>query len=150
MRRRVVAAVLTAVTGLIVGWAPQAAWARAQAARATGKSRLAFSHALPKLDGGHLVASLVEVTYGPGEGSPVHSHPCPVVGYVLEGDLRVQVQGEAERVYHVGETFYEPPNGVHMVSANANPDRPARLLASFTCDADTPLSVPARPGGGAQ
>src|SRR5579862_7574638 len=53
--------------------------------KATAKGRLAFSHDLPKLDGDHLQAKLAEVIYGPGGSSPAHSHPCPVIGYVVEG-----------------------------------------------------------------
>lgn len=107
----------------------------------TERARIAFSHALPRLDGAHLNATIVEVTYGPGESSPPHSHPCAVIGYVVEGALRTQVQGEAEAVYKAGESFYEAPNGVHMVSANASDEIPAKLLAYFVCDHDAPLSL---------
>lgn len=106
--------------------------------------RLAFSHGLPRLNGEHLAAKLVEVSYGPGESSPPHSHPCPVIGYVLGGAIRSQVRGEPEATYRAGESFYEAPNGVHQVSANASTSRPAKLLAYFVCDADAPLTTPAR------
>jgi quercetin dioxygenase-like cupin family protein len=101
-----------------------------------------FSRDLPKLDGGHLAAKIVEVTYGPGGASSPHSHPCPVIGYVLEGAVRIQVKGEPEAIYKAGESFYEPPNGIHQVSANASDHEPAKLLAYFICDHDTPLTVP--------
>jgi quercetin dioxygenase-like cupin family protein len=109
----------------------------------TEQARIAFSHALPPLDGGHLNATIVEVTYGPGESSPPHSHPCAVIGYVVEGALRTQVKGEAEAIYKAGESFYEAPNGVHMVAANASDEKPMKFLAYFVCDRDTPLSVAA-------
>jgi len=107
----------------------------------TGQARIAFSHALPRLDGTHLKATIVEVTYGPGASSPPHSHPCPVIGYVIEGALRTQVKGEAEAIYKAGQSFYEAPNGVHMISANASDKDPVKFLAYFVCDHDTPLSV---------
>lgn len=115
------------------------------------RARIAFSHALPQLEGGHLKATIVEVNYGPGESSKPHSHPCPVIGYVLQGAIRTQVQGQPEAVYKVGESFYEDPNGVHMVSANASAQEPARFLAYFVCDSEKPLSteVPEKnPNGG--
>jgi quercetin dioxygenase-like cupin family protein len=105
--------------------------------------RPVFTHVLPVLDGGKLQAKIVEVTYGPGESSAQHSHPCAVIGYVIEGALRMQVKGEPEAVYKAGQSFYEAPNGVHAVSANASKTEPARFLAYFTCDHETPLSVPA-------
>jgi len=104
--------------------------------------RIAFSHTLPRLDGAHVKATIVEVTYGPGESSPPHSHPCAVIGYVIEGSLRTQVKGEAEAVYNAGQSFYEAPNGIHLISANASDKVPVKFLAYFICDHDTPLSVP--------
>lgn len=105
------------------------------------RARVALSHDLPRLDGGKLKVTIVEVNYGPGEFSMPHSHPCPVIGYVLEGALRTQVKGEPEAIYKVGESFYEAPNGVHLVSANASDKEPAKLLAYFVCDHHAALSV---------
>jgi quercetin dioxygenase-like cupin family protein len=51
------------------------------------------------------------------------------------------VKGEPEAIYKTGESFYEPPNGVHLVSANANDKERAELLAYFVCDHQTALSV---------
>jgi len=104
--------------------------------------RPVFMDALPVLDGGKLEAKIVEVTYGPGQSSAPHSHPCAVIGYVLEGAVRMQVKGEPEAVYKAGQSFYEAPNGVHAVSANASKTERARFLAYFTCDRESPLTVP--------
>jgi quercetin dioxygenase-like cupin family protein len=114
--------------------------------------RISFSHALPHLDGSDLKATIVEVTYGPGGSSPPHSHPCAIIGYVIEGALRTQVKGEAEAIYKAGQSFYEAPNGVHMISANASSKRPLKFLAYFLCDHDTPLSLapPETPPPGGQ
>ncbi len=112
------------------------------------RARVAFAHALPAMNGEHLKVTLVEVRYGPGESSPPHSHPCPVIGYVVEGAIRSQVKGEPEAIYKAGESFYEAPNGVHQVSANASATEPAELLAYFVCDHEAPLSTDvAKPGG---
>ncbi len=107
------------------------------------RARVAFAHDLPQLNGDKLNVTIVEVNYGPGESSEPHSHPCPVIGYVLEGTLRTQVQGEPEAIYKAGESFYEAPNGVHLVSANASDKVRARLLAYFICDQHAPLSTAA-------
>jgi quercetin dioxygenase-like cupin family protein len=115
------------------------------------RARVALSQALPKLNGDHLKATVVEVHYGPGESSPPHSHPCAVIGYVVEGALRTQVKGEPEQTYRAGESFYEAPDGVHAVSANASQTDAATFIAYFLCDHNAPLSreVPgsATPGG---
>jgi quercetin dioxygenase-like cupin family protein len=109
----------------------------------TERSRLAITHDLPPMNGDKLTVTLVEVNYGPGESSMPHSHPCPVIGYVLEGSLRTQVKGEPEAIYKAGDSFYEAPNGIHQVSANASDKVPAKFLAYFVCDHQTPLSVDA-------
>jgi quercetin dioxygenase-like cupin family protein len=115
----------------------------AQSKSPTASHPTNFSHSLPHLDGKHLSATVVEVNYAPGQADKPHSHPCTVIGYVAEGAIRFQVKGgEPEAVYKAGESFYEPPNGVHQVSANASDKEPAKLIAFFVCDHDTPLTVP--------
>ncbi len=116
--------------------------------RKPARSRTALTQALAPLDGSHLRASIVEVTYEPGGSSPAHSHPCPVMVYVIQGAIRTQVKGAPAAIHRAGETFYETPDGVHEVSANASDTAPAVFLAIFVCDRDTPLSVPppASPG----
>jgi quercetin dioxygenase-like cupin family protein len=103
--------------------------------------RPAFSQALPQMDGGKLKVEVREVSYAPGGSSAAHSHPCPVIAYVTEGVIRSQVNDGPETVYKTGEAFYEAPNGVHAVSANASQTEPAKLLAFFVCDHETPVTV---------
>lgn len=104
-------------------------------------TRTVLSHSLPRLDGRNLRVTVLEVNYGPGESAPPHSHPCPVIGYVLEGALRTQMKGEAEGVYKAGETFYEAPSAIHQISANASHSESVRFLVAFVCDHDAPLSI---------
>jgi len=66
-----------------------------------------------------------------------------VIGYVIEGAVRMQVKGEPEATYKAGQSFYEAPNGVHAISANASKTERARFLAYFTCDRESPLTVAA-------
>ena len=124
--------------------AAQFAWSREAApsvhSDARDRARIVVSKSLSQMDGNHLKAVLLEVRYGPGESSQPHSHPCAVVGYVVEGAIRSQVKGESELTYKAGESFYEAPNGVHLVSANASATEPAKFVAYLICDHDAPLS----------
>jgi quercetin dioxygenase-like cupin family protein len=106
------------------------------------QARTAFTGKLPALDGQHLTATVLEVTHSPGGSSAAHRHPCPVIGYVLEGAVRMQVKGQEEKVYRPGDTFFESPGDVHVVSANVSQDQPARFLAFFVCDRETALTLP--------
>jgi len=140
--RRVGIAGLTLCSGLAgvhLVWSQEAASGSPSGAKE--RARVVLSQPLPHLDGNHLKAVLVEVNYGPGEASTPHSHPCAVMGYVAEGEIRTQVKGEPEAIYRAGESFYEAPNGVHVVSANASTTKPAKLVAYLLCDRDAPLSI---------
>lgn len=134
--------VVTVVCGVLL---TQLAYAQTDASytrsQTKGRARNVMSQVLPALDRHHLKAVLVEVRYGPGEASVPHSHPCAVVGYVVKGSLRTQVQGQPEAIYRVGQSFYEAPNGVHLISGNASSTESAKFLAYFICDRDTPLTV---------
>ncbi|WP_321474208.1 cupin domain-containing protein [uncultured Paludibaculum sp.] len=96
---------------------------------------------LPHLNGAAAKATLIEVNYGPGESSPTHTHPCAVMGYVVEGAVRMQVDSGPETIYRKGDGFYEAPNGVHAISANASRTERAKFVAYFVCDHEAPLSA---------
>jgi quercetin dioxygenase-like cupin family protein len=140
--RRLVIAVSVLCAAVLTAYFVRGSRAEGAAqAQAKERARVVLSQPLGKLDGDHLKVTLVEVNYGPGEASPSHSHPCPVVGYVAEGTIRSQVKGQPAKIYKAGESFYEEANGIHAVSANASATEPAKLLAYFVCDHDAPLSV---------
>jgi len=103
--------------------------------------REVLSRAFPSVNGDRLKATVLEVTYAAGGFSRPHRHPCPVIGYVVEGALKTRVDETRETIIRAGEAFYEAPNGIHRVSANASDGEPVRFLAFFLCDNDQPLSV---------
>ncbi|HEY9227579.1 MAG TPA: cupin domain-containing protein [Gemmatimonadaceae bacterium] len=88
-----------------------------------------FSGKLPNVPGKTL--TVVQVDYRPGGFSAPHRHPASgfVFAYVLSGTVRSQVEGQPVREYGAGETWTEPPNSHHIVSANASKSEPARLMA---------------------
>ena len=108
----------------------------------TARARVVLAHELPGLDASRLKATLLDVTYAPGGSSAPHTHPCPVVGYVLEGAIRMRVGDQPETVYRAGDDFYEEINAPHLISANASASERARFVAFFTCDREGPLSAP--------
>jgi quercetin dioxygenase-like cupin family protein len=95
------------------------------------------------LNGARAEAKVVEVRYELGGYFTGHSHRCTVVNNVGQGAIRSQVNDEPEGVYKAGETFYETPSGMQSVSANASKTEPAKLVAFFLCDHQTPS--PPRP-----
>ncbi len=100
-----------------------------QASGQSSKVSPVFKQELPNLMMDGWVATASEVSYEPGAESKRHQHGGLVLGYILEGDVRFQIEGKPEVVYHTGQMFYEPPGAIHAVSANASKTKPARLLA---------------------
>jgi quercetin dioxygenase-like cupin family protein len=54
--------------------------------------------------------------------------------YVLEGSLRMQVQGAPLVTLSPGATFYESPDDLHVVSENASASKPAKFLVVIVKD----------------
>ena len=77
-----------------------------------------------------------------GLSSPVHSHNAPVSLYVLEGSVVMQVKGGKEITLTPGQTFYEGPNDVHLVSRNASDTKPAKFLVFSVKHKGAPVLVP--------
>ncbi|MFC7477301.1 cupin domain-containing protein [Dankookia sp. GCM10030260] len=104
-----------------------------------------YAHPLPNLPGKSLKGVLVE--YGPGSGSPPHTHAPSafIAATVLDGAIRSRINGGPAQVYQAGESFTELPGDHHGLSENASATAPARLLAVFVVDtADAVLTIPDR------
>ena len=82
------------------------------------------------------------VDFPPGFASPVHRHNAHVSLYVLEGSVVMQVRGGTEMTLTPGQTFYEGPDDVHVVSRNASDTKPAKFIVFMIKDKDAPLLVP--------
>lgn len=102
--------------------------------RPAGKITTVFDRPLPHVPGKSLRGVLVE--YGPGAGSPAHTHAKSAFIYatVLEGSVRSSVNGSPEKTYKAGENWVEEPGAFHGVSANASDTERARILAVFVVD----------------
>ena len=74
------------------------------------------------------------VEYPPGAKSPPHRHHAQVFVYVLEGSVRMQVQGSPAVTLGPGGTFYESPDDLHVVSENASASQPAKFLVVMVED----------------
>ena len=85
---------------------------------------------------------MLTVEYPPGESSPVHRHNADTFVYVLEGSVVMQVEGGEPVTLGVGQTFYETPADVHLVSRNASKTESARILVFFVKKPDALATEP--------
>ncbi|MGB6355100.1 MAG: cupin domain-containing protein [Steroidobacteraceae bacterium] len=90
---------------------------------------------------------MLTVQYLPGAASLPHRHDAQVFVYVLEGEVIMQVKGSPAVTLHRGQTFYEGPNDVHVVSANRSKSAPAKILVFMVKDKNTPVSRGVAPQG---
>jgi quercetin dioxygenase-like cupin family protein len=67
------------------------------------------------------------VDFPPGFSSPIHRHNAQVSVYVLEGSVVMQVRGGKELILRPGQSFYEDPNDIHVVSRNASSTKLAKI-----------------------
>ena len=86
---------------------------------------------------------IISAEYAPGGSDSIHRHNAHVFVYVLEGSVVMQVKGGREVTLGPGETFYEGPSDVHLVSRNASSAKPAKFIVFFVKDKGAPVLVPA-------
>ena len=84
---------------------------------------------------------MITVDYPPGSSDPIHRHNAHAFVYVLEGSVVMQVRGGKQVTLTPGQTFYEGPDDVHVVSRNASGTKPAKFLVFFVKDKGAPILV---------
>jgi quercetin dioxygenase-like cupin family protein len=87
-------------------------------------------------------AMTVVIHYPPGDpGAPPHRHPSgPAFGYMLEGEMLFELEGEAPRVIRAGEAFWEPGGDViHYSDGNNRDDIPSRFVVTMLCVPGEPM-----------
>jgi quercetin dioxygenase-like cupin family protein len=111
----------------------------ASAGSSLNKVEVISSHALPNVPGKRV--TVVRVTYGPGGFTPPHRHGGSVTAYITKGEVRSQLKGGPLETFEVGQSFFEPPGAIHLVSANASNTEPAELIAVFVADEGAELTT---------
>ena len=103
--------------------------------------------------------TMITVEYAPGAADPVHRHNAQAFVYVLEGSIEMQMKGAEKVTLHPGDTFYEDPEGIHLVGRNVSDTKPAKtvvllikefILAKSALEVDSSVSrrLSARRGSG--
>jgi quercetin dioxygenase-like cupin family protein len=85
---------------------------------------------------------LVELNPGPGTVRD-HRHTGPVLGYVVDGQVRFGVDHGPEQIVSAGGTFFEPTGAVHSTFGSANPNGTAKVLAFMVVPKGSSGTVPA-------
>jgi quercetin dioxygenase-like cupin family protein len=86
-------------------------------------------------------AMTVVIEYPPGSaGAPPHRHAGPAFGYMLEGEMLFELEGEPPRVIRAGEAFWEPGGDViHYSDGNNRDDIKSRFVVTMLCVPGAPM-----------
>jgi quercetin dioxygenase-like cupin family protein len=86
-------------------------------------------------------AMTVVIEYPPGSaGAPPHRHAGPAFGYMLEGEMLFELEGEPPRVIRAGEAFWEPGGDViHYSDGNNRDDVKSRFVVTMVCVPGAPM-----------
>jgi quercetin dioxygenase-like cupin family protein len=133
-----------AIAACVVPW-PGAAGAGADTAKAPADAIVQQLMTRDLIGSPGKEVLMVTVEYLAGGASLPHRHNAQVFVYVLEGNVRMQVEGAPAVTLGAGQTFYESPADIHTISANASRTKSARLLVFIVKDKRAPVSTDAGP-----
>lgn len=86
------------------------------------------------------VAVQARAEFDPGAAAGRHTHPGEELGYVLEGQLELRIDGQAPRIVKAGEVFFVPAGLVHD-GINTGSGK-AKVLATYVVEKGKPVSTP--------
>jgi quercetin dioxygenase-like cupin family protein len=93
--------------------------------------------------GAPALITAVEITLEPGQQTGWHTHPVPLFGYILEGELTVDYGTKGRRIYRRGDALAEAMNEAH--NGRNTGQRVVKILAVFIGMEGLQGSVPASP-----
>lgn len=129
------AAALTAVTLMLAGCLTGIS------AQQSGFKRTILQQADISVPGKEAVTGIAELQ--PNASAGRHSHPGEEIGYVLEGIVLVEQDGQPARTVSAGQAFLIPAGTVH--NATNRGVSPVRILSTYIVDKGKPLATPAPP-----
>jgi len=90
-------------------------------------------------EGSSAMVRLLELP--PGDlGIGPHRHSGPVFGYMLEGEMLFELEGEAPYPIKAGQAFWEPGGDViHYTASNLLSDRTSRFVVVMLCAPDVEM-----------
>jgi quercetin dioxygenase-like cupin family protein len=88
------------------------------------------------------IAVQARAEFDPGVAAGRHTHPGEELGYVLEGQLELRIDGQPPKIIKAGETFFVPEGLVHDGINNGTGK--AKVLATYFVEKGKPVATPAK------
>lgn len=90
--------------------------------------------------GREAVTAFIEFQTGGSSGR--HTHPGEEIGYVLDGSLSLEQEGQPAVSYKAGQAFAVPPNVVHNATSSGSTG--ARVLSTYIIEKGKPVATPVK------
>ena len=132
MKKRYIALVAAMATFSVVG--VQSATAQESDAVITGLLNMPLSDIAGK------DSNVVLFEVGPGWTIANHFHPGHIFLYMIEGTIKVEVEGQEPVIISAGEAVYEAPK-LNMVASNLSSTEGARFVVFTVGDIGEPVTV---------
>ena len=86
-------------------------------------------------------ARTIRITLAPGDpGAPPHRHPGPLFGYVTEGEVVFELEGQPVRILKAGDALFEPGGDViHLQGGNNLADAQSQLVVTMFAPPGSPV-----------
>jgi len=88
------------------------------------------------------VAVQARAEFDPGVAAGKHTHPGEELGYVLEGQLELRIDGQPPKIIKAGETFFVPEGLAHD-GINTGTVK-TKVLATYVVEKGKPVATPAK------
>jgi quercetin dioxygenase-like cupin family protein len=85
------------------------------------------------------VIGIAEIT--PNATIGRHTHPGPESGYMLDGEMVLMIDGQAEKTLRAGDSYQIPAGAVH--DGRSGP-KGAKVIATYVVEKGKPLATPAK------
>jgi quercetin dioxygenase-like cupin family protein len=80
--------------------------------------------------------------FAPGAAAPRHTHPGEEIGFVLDGQLTLEIDGKPAQTLKAGEAFFIPAGTVH--TAKNTGAAPAVVISTYVVEKGKPLATPVK------
>ncbi len=80
--------------------------------------------------------------FEPGVAAGRHTHPGEEMGYVLEGQIEIKIDGQPPKMIQAGQTFFIP-NGLVHDGVNASSGK-LKVLATYVVEKGKPVATPVK------
>jgi quercetin dioxygenase-like cupin family protein len=90
-------------------------------------------------DGYNTVSAIAEIPAGGSAGR--HTHPGIEMGYLLEGEANLLIEGKPDQHLKAGDSYSIPAGVVH--DAKVHGDKALKVLGIYVVDKTRPLASPA-------